>query len=337
MDTLLEFWNVTFAALLGLSGVVGLLALVSPNAFVAVASYGNRTVLHGVRTSVDKSWTGIDTFVFANGRLFGLLVITTVGYVWLISRHGPEAYSKSLLLSVVAVSLIMGIVALRHIMRQSWEIKAHLAEAHADALTGLANRRAFDIELSRRLAQRQRQGTPLCLAMIDIDKFKSFNDEFGHPLGDALLKRVAKTLEETARHMDIVARLGGDEFAVLLPGSNLEEASHGAERLRSAISDSPILCEGREHSLTISIGLAEARSDDDSASLLKRSDSALYAAKEAGRNCSVRQGSPEPAVETLCKCQGGRPADKCTHTGDHVLELDPINEMPVQPCVSSPS
>ena len=301
MNIPVDFWNVTFFVLLGLSGCVGLLALARPSAFAAVASYGNRTVFHGSPTRVDKYYVDIDTFVLAHGRLFGLLVIATVGYLCLISRRGPEVYSRSFLLIIVAVAMMMGIVALRHIMRQSREIEFHLAEAHADVLTGLANRRAFDMELSRRLAQRQRQGTPLCLLIIDIDHFKSFNDEFGHPLGDAILKEVARVLEAAARHMDYVARLGGDEFAVLLPGSNLKEASLGAERLRSAISDNPLRHEGHEHAPTVSIGLAEAQLDDDPASLLKRSDSALYAAKDAGRNCSFRHGGPEPAVPAPCK------------------------------------
>jgi len=302
VDIPIDPWSVTFFILLGLSGCVGLLALTSPRAFAAVASYGNRIVLHGgPSTRADKYCLDIDSFVLAHGRLFGLLVIATVGYLCLISRHGPEAYSRSFLMIIVAVALMMGIFALRHIMRQSREIEFHLTQARADVLTGLANRRAFDTELSRRLAQRQRQGTPLCLLIIDIDNFKSFNDEFGHPLGDAVLREVANVLQATARHMDYVARLGGDEFAVLFPGGSLKEASLGAERLRSAISDSPLRYEGHEHTLTVSIGLAEAQLGDDPVSLLKRSDSALYAAKEAGRNCSFRHGGPEPAVPAPCK------------------------------------
>jgi diguanylate cyclase (GGDEF)-like protein len=301
MDILVEFWNVSFIVFVGFSGAVGLLALISPKAFAAVASYGNRTMFHGGQTRADRYWIDVDRYVLGHGRLFGLFVIATAGYLWLIALHGPEAYSRSFLLVIVAVALMMGIVALRHIMRQARQIELQMAEAHADVLTGLANRRAFDIELSRRLAQRQRQGTPLSLLVIDVDNFKSFNDEFGHPLGDAILKEVASALEATARRMDIVARLGGGEFAVLLPGINLEAASRAAERLRSAISDSPLRRDGHEHTLTISVGLAEAHPDDDAASLFKRSDSALYAAKQAGRNCCFRQGGPEPAVPAPCK------------------------------------
>ena len=301
MDILVESCKVTFVALLGVSGCVGLLALISPSAFSGVASYGNRVIYQGVETRVGKRWGDIDKFVFVHGRLFGLLVLATLGYLWLIFRHGPEAYSKSFLLIIVAVALIMGIVSLCHIMRQSLEIQTHLAQANTDALTGVANRRVFEVELSRRLAQRQRQGTPLCLLIIDIDNFKSFNDDFGHLLGDAILKKIAKVLEAAARNMDVVARLGGDEFVVLLPGTELHAASHAAERLRSAISDSPLSYEGHEHTLTVSIGLTEAQLDDDATLLLKRSDSALYAAKDAGRNCCFRHGGPEPAVPAPCK------------------------------------
>jgi len=337
MDILADFWKVTFVVFSGLSGGAGLLALTSPRAFSAVASYGNRTVFHGVQTRFEKRWVDIDTFVFAHARLFGLLVITMLGYVWLILRYGPEAYSKSLLLTIVTVALMMGIVALRHIMRQSRKIELCLAEAHTDTLTGLANRRALDMEFSRRLAQRQRQGTPLCLLIIDLDHFKSLNDKFGHLLGDAVLKEVANVLKATARHMDIVGRLGGDEFAVLLPGSNLKAASLAAERLRSAIGDSPLRWEGHELTLTVSIGLAEAQVDDDPASLLKRADFALYAAKEAGRNCCFRQGDPQPAVSTPCKCPEGRPAKGPTSEGDEVLKQDLTDEAPAELQASDPS
>jgi len=298
MDILTEFLRVFLLTLLGLSGIVGFLAVISPNAFSVVCSYGGRRLYLGGATRVHR-WIDIDQSVMDNARLFGVFIIASEGLIWFIATHGPEFYSKSFLLVSFCVAMLAGIVALGHVLRQKREIESRLAEAHSDALTGVANRRSFDLELSRRLAQRQRQGIPLCLMIIDIDKFKSFNDNFGHLQGDAILKEVAGILVAAARHMDIVARLGGDEFAVLLPGSSLDEASLAAERFRTAINDSQLHTDLGGQSPTISSGVAEALSDDDVTSLIKRADSALYAAKEAGRNCCFRHGGPVLAAPGL--------------------------------------
>lgn len=294
VEILTEFIHFFFLVLLGSSGIVGLIAIASPQAFAVVASYGGRRIT-GKRTSASRC-VDIDQFAIANGRLFGLTIVASEVFIWFIATYGPEFYSKSFLLISFCVVLLVGVLTLGHLLRQKRELEANLSQALSDALTGLANRRAFDTELSRRLAQQRRQGTPLCLQIIDIDQFKSFNDNFGHLLGDVILKEIAKSLAATAREMDTVCRLGGDEFAVIFLGSDLEEASRAAERFRTAISDHPIHYEGQEHALTISIGVAEAQPDDDAVSLIKRADSALYAAKEAGRNCSFRYGKPELAT-----------------------------------------
>jgi diguanylate cyclase (GGDEF)-like protein len=301
VDTLVEIWNITFTALLAISGAVGVLAISSTRLFAFVASYGNQTLYHGGETHADKHSFDIDKYVLAHGRLFGVIVAGLSGYLWIISKHGPDVYSRSFLMTILSVSLVMGIVALRHIVWQKHEIESNLAEAHADPLTGLGNRRLFDLEMSRALTQRQRQGAPLCLLIMDIDYFKTFNNEFGHLLGDAVLKEVADITNEIVSYRGTAARIGGDEFVALLPDSTLDEASCIAEKLRVAIDTTPLRYDGKEHSLTVCIGVAEAQVDDDASSLLKRGDSALYAAKDAGRNCSYRHGSPEPAVLTPCK------------------------------------
>ena len=298
MNIVAEFFDVLLKSLLGLSGVIGLLALASPKAFAVVASYGGRRIQVGSQKSA-KRWIDIDQYVIEHGRLFGLMIVASEGFIWSMANYGPESYSKSFLLVTVCIALLVTFLAVGHILRQKKEIESNLAEAHTDALTGLANRRAFDIELSRRLAQRQRVGTPLSLQIIDIDNFKSFNDKLGHLFGDAILKEISDSLLKEAREVDTVARLGGDEFAIILLGSNLVEASHAAERFRIAIGDRPIEYEGGTHRLTISSGVAEAQPDDDAPSLIKRADSALYAAKAAGRNCSFRHGGPELATTEL--------------------------------------
>ena len=137
------------------------------------------------------------------------------------------------------------------------------------------------------MTQREQQ-RPLCLLLVDIDDFKGFNDRFGHSFGDRILSEIGATLKGIARRDDFIARWGGDEFAILLSSTSPDEASQIAERFRKAVCGTHLQMDGQEIKLTANIGIAEAEPHDDAASLDGRSDAALYAAKEAGRNCSFR-------------------------------------------------
>lgn len=167
---------------------------------------------------------------------------------------------------------------------QAGELQGYLAESRTDPLTGLPNRRAFDEELTRRLALWERKGAAFCLAMVDIDRFKKINDLHGHPAGDHVLERVAELLQTTFREMDIVARIGGEEFAVILPSTNPRDARCSVERVRKTVADTPFPREGLTLHVTISLGVAMVDAGDDAVSLIKRADEALYAAKHGGRN-----------------------------------------------------
>lgn len=168
---------------------------------------------------------------------------------------------------------------------QARQIESQLVEARIDSLTGIANRRAFDEELLRRLAEWRRRHTPTSLMLIDIDHFKQVNDTQGHPTGDAVLRETARVLSKTMREMDFTARFGGEEFAVILPNTTLSDARRAAQRALKAVAAHPFEHEGREVPLTISIGLSGVMPSDDSASLIRRADEALYLSKAAGRNC----------------------------------------------------
>ena len=159
-----------------------------------------------------------------------------------------------------------------------------LQYATLDALTNLNNRRQFEVRLKQEIATTKRQKNPLCAMMVDIDFFKKVNDTYGHASGDAVLRTVASIIKEHLRESDIPSRYGGEEFAVLLPYTHIEEAKIVGERLRKAVETTPIPIDKNNINVTISMGLAEFSPQETGEDLFKRADSALYEAKESGRN-----------------------------------------------------
>lgn len=158
----------------------------------------------------------------------------------------------------------------------------HLAQQ--DSLTGLANRRFFTEEAQLALLQSEATPAPLALAMLDLDHFKRVNDEYGHPTGDEVLNEVVRRSLLCLRRSDLMGRWGGEEFIILLPQSDLEQASMIAERLRASIANTPILANQIPLNITISCGVSQYQSGEDLDSLIHRADRALYKAKWAGRN-----------------------------------------------------
>ena len=159
--------------------------------------------------------------------------------------------------------------------------------AHTDVLTGLSNRRSFQIQGDQAIAQAQRYGNPISLVVFDIDHFKKINDVYGHEGGDNALKALSSYFREAVRGADQpVARLGGEEFALFLARAPLAEAVLVAERMRLAIEKLEVVMPGGQTlHLTTSLGVAQFRSGDtDLNALMQRADKALYKAKERGRN-----------------------------------------------------
>lgn len=155
-----------------------------------------------------------------------------------------------------------------------------------DALTGIANHRTMQEFLHQRIAEAHRSGQPLGVMMLDVDHFRSFNEEEGHEAGDTVLKMVAETMRNSLRQYDLAARYGGEEFTVILPGSNRDITMRTAERIRLAIERAPFVARsGRVKHVTASIGCSEfPATAQDSTTLLKAADMALYEAKRNGRN-----------------------------------------------------
>ena len=158
--------------------------------------------------------------------------------------------------------------------------------ASYDSLTGLLSRHAFFDNANNYTSLANREGTVFSVMIIDLDKFKSINDKYGHPAGDAVLRLFADVVNSVARRSDITGRLGGEEFALLLPSTSTVEAIEFSGRLHNAINKAVLKYDDKMISYTASIGLTsfEPDSGDKIDDLLARADLALYQAKRAGRN-----------------------------------------------------
>jgi diguanylate cyclase (GGDEF)-like protein len=164
-----------------------------------------------------------------------------------------------------------------------------------DALTGLLNRRYIEARLLEEIQRSNRHGFPMSFMMLDVDHFKSYNDEFGHPAGDEALRMVGTVIRQTLRGADVAARFGGEEFAILLPQTTAEEAAAIAERIRANIQNA----EFRHRRVTASIGVASCSAElCVSADIVSAADKALYDAKRGGRN----------RVQAFENLNGGTPA-----------------------------
>jgi len=164
-------------------------------------------------------------------------------------------------------------------------------EATTDALTGLVNRRAFDLRLRKAISRAKADATPLALLMLDVDHFKRFNDSYGHKAGDLVLRLVGRLLADNVKGRDTAARYGGEEFAIILSGADLRSGVTVAEQMRAAL-DGQRLIQPRALAaasqpmvgITASIGVAQLGPGEAAADLIGRADAALYVAKRSGRN-----------------------------------------------------
>jgi diguanylate cyclase len=160
-------------------------------------------------------------------------------------------------------------------------------ESMTDALTGVANRKAFNSSLESLSHDVRAEGLSMCILLVDIDHFKRFNDTYGHLVGDRVLRFVATTIQRCVKGKDAVARFGGEEFAVILPETELAGAEVVAEQIRTAVSDGELRDKhsGQRYGrITVSIGVGQCRRNELATELLERVDRALYRAKDKGRN-----------------------------------------------------
>jgi diguanylate cyclase len=175
-------------------------------------------------------------------------------------------------------------------------LKAAEQRSNTDALTALANRHSMDEFLRQAQIDAMEKDEPLSVLLIDIDHFKKFNDDYGHQVGDQVLRLVAKVLQEGVREVDLAARYGGEELIAVLPGADLAACTAVAERIRRRIADARLTrrATGKEiGSITVSIGVAQFRLAESAEAIIERCDRGLYQAKRMGRNRTVTENELE--------------------------------------------
>jgi len=219
----------------------------------------------------------------------------TIGALWIVSSEHDYDDDALALCDAFAgyVSLALQKAALH-------DRAKHLEElVVVDALTGVANRRAFDAAIDREWQACLRDGTGLALIMLDVDWFKAYNDRYGHQLGDEVLKEIAACLrDQCSRPRDVVARYGGEEFVALLPSTTLEGARHLAEGVRRDVVSRNIAHDGSALAVvTVSLGVAEMMPTGElsPSDLIQSADVLLYQAKRSGRN-TVASREDRPAL-----------------------------------------
>lgn len=232
----------------------------------------------------------VATYAASHGLTVAVVILLLVPMIVALLRHGGDMeYGLATLMAAflmgarsvrVHSSALAQAFRLRHELQHA-NVKAERS-ANTDALTGIANRRAFLQRAESLSDECRRLQQPVAVLIIDVDHFKAINDRFGHAAGDVVLREVALRIEAACRRSDFVGRIGGEEFAVLLPNTRIDEARHLAERIRGSVGHAPLNWDDYPVALTLSLGVAEG--DGPLRDLMRRADAALYGAKAAGRD-----------------------------------------------------
>ncbi|MFH1848523.1 MAG: CHASE2 domain-containing protein [Candidatus Omnitrophota bacterium] len=232
-------------------------------------------IIPSLSISGEKTLRGTVVVVLLGGAFFaGALFLFKKG-IW-IEFAAPVISLAGSYLSVVTYNFIHASMEKRHFFQM----------AVTDGLTGLCNIRYFKMLLKTELLMAEKEPSKsFCIVMSDVDHFKSFNDTYGHQIGDLVLKEVAKVLKGAVRSSDTVARYGGEEMIILFRGASLKYGLEAAEKVRDSMEKHTVVDEnGKEYKVCISVGVSLFRHGDDEDSMIKRADDGLYKAKEGGRN-----------------------------------------------------
>lgn len=245
-----------------------------------IETISDLSALEGEERLYDEAQSRISIPMISYGQPLGLLILSS-------RERNFFAHTETQPLESVADIFASAIQNANYVQRVK-------QLAYLDGLTGIFNRRYFEIRITEEIERARRYSTNLSIIMVDVDKFKSLNDDFGHLLGDEVLRQVSSLLSRQIRKVDVVCRYGGEEFVILLPQTTSEQAFHVADKLRRAVAEWQF--PGVPRALTISGGVSIFPGHGSTRDqLVKAADAALYAAKEAGRNRILSAETAQPA------------------------------------------
>ncbi len=224
------------------------------------------------------------TFFFGRRGAVAIVVCIAVAHAGVLLALPPASSFPGRWVDVMVSVCVVAVVVMTLVRRNDELLDSLEDQARTDALTGLLNRRGFDERAALELARARREGACIAMASFDLDYFKRINDEWGHDVGDRVLIHTAATLRTESRDIDVVARFGGEEFVALLPGADSGDALAFAERVRKSLA---LTGNERLPTVRVSAGILAHRAPRSVDELLHGADSALYAAKRAGRDRAV--------------------------------------------------
>lgn len=236
-------------------------------------------------------WT---VFFYGRRGAIGIVVSVAVAHgAVLLSLPGPSGYFNRWI-DVMASTTVVATIFELLVTRNEKLVERLAGEGRVDALTGALNRRGLDERAAIELARARREQRSLAVVLLDIDRFKQVNDEWGHDVGDLVLVRLAQILSGLARDTDVVARIGGEEFVVLMPGARSEDGERFTERIRAVLGQPQPGIE--TPTISVSAGVAAEESPAGIEELLRDADRALYIAKRNGRSRTVvaSEDPPQP-------------------------------------------
>lgn len=287
--TLIDEYQQRFGRVVYFVDPAGKVMLVGSGNGVAEANVGSRGTLGRFLPQWSRQETRSFEYEYqGRSRLLNVRFIPELDWYLLVEKDADgdlAGIRNALYLNIVICAVITGLVLLATWLTINRFQRRLEAMATTDHLTGLKSRHAYDILIDQAIRDSHRLAQPLTVVMLDIDHFKSINDSFGHIAGDRILSGVANAMRASLRSSDIICRWGGEEFLVALRNCDLVDAERIAETIRQTVANADFTFEGQPIPTTVSLGVAKLRPGESVEDLIGRADSALYQAKQAGRNC----------------------------------------------------